>query len=49
MRAVIQRVTNASVTISGNVKSSIQKGLLVFVGIEDLDTEEEEDEDGENS
>jgi len=41
MRAVIQRVTNASVTISGNIKSSIQKGLLVFVGIEDLDTEED--------
>src|SRR6202000_1578422 len=38
MRAVIQRVSHASVTIGGNLKSSIQQGLLVFVGIEDADT-----------
>lgn len=41
MRAVIQRVTNASVTIEGKIKSSIKKGLLVFVGIEDADTKED--------
>ncbi len=34
MRAVIQRVREASVTISGNVKSAIGPGLLVFVGCE---------------
>ena len=37
MRAVIQRVSNASVTIDGSVYSSIQSGLLVFLGIEDAD------------
>jgi D-tyrosyl-tRNA(Tyr) deacylase len=37
MRAVIQRVSEASVTINGQVKSSIEKGLLVLVGIEDAD------------
>ena len=41
MRAVIQRVSNASVTIDGIVKSSIQNGLLVLVGIEDADTAED--------
>jgi D-aminoacyl-tRNA deacylase len=41
MRAVIQRVTQASVTIDGRVKSAIQNGLLVFVGIEDADTAED--------
>lgn len=38
MRAVIQRVTHASVTISGQVKSSIGLGFLVLVGIEEADT-----------
>ncbi len=38
MRAVIQRVIHASVTIDGKIKSAIKKGLLVFVGIEDADT-----------
>jgi D-aminoacyl-tRNA deacylase len=38
MRAVIQRVKEASVEIRGKVKSSINKGLLVFIGIEDADT-----------
>ncbi|TXJ25734.1 MAG: D-tyrosyl-tRNA(Tyr) deacylase [Chitinophagaceae bacterium] len=38
MRAVIQRVKNASVTIDGRQKSAIQDGLLVLLGIEDLDT-----------
>ena len=37
MRAVIQRVLHATVTIDGNVKSAINNGLLVFVGIEDAD------------
>ncbi len=41
MRAVIQRVTHASVTINNVVKSSIQNGLLVLVGIEDADTAED--------
>lgn len=41
MRAVIQRVTKASVTINGTVRSSIEKGLLVLVGIEDADTSED--------
>lgn len=43
MIAVIQRVSSASVTIEGNVKSSIQKGLLVLVGIEDADNQEDID------
>lgn len=38
MRAVIQRVKNASVTIGGRQKSAIQDGLLVLLGIEDADT-----------
>lgn len=37
MRAVIQRVSKASVTIHQQVKSSIEKGLLILVGIEDAD------------
>jgi D-tyrosyl-tRNA(Tyr) deacylase len=37
MRAVIQRVSRASVTIDGSVYSEIEKGLLVFLGIEDSD------------
>lgn len=37
MRVVIQRVSAASVTIYGNIKSSIQHGLLVLIGIEDAD------------
>src|ERR1044072_697304 len=38
MRAVIQRVTKASVTIEGDIHSAIADGLLVFLGIEDADT-----------
>jgi D-aminoacyl-tRNA deacylase len=41
MRAVIQRVTSASVTINESKKSAIGSGLLVFVGIEDADTTED--------
>lgn len=38
MRAVIQRITKASVTIDNKVHSGIGNGLLVLVGIEDADT-----------
>jgi D-tyrosyl-tRNA(Tyr) deacylase len=38
MRALIQRVTNAGVTINEELKSSIGNGLLVLLGIEDADT-----------
>lgn len=41
MRAVIQRVNEASVTIDKKIYSSIKKGLLVLLGIEDADTEED--------
>ena len=41
MRAVIQRVSNASVTIDGTLKSHINKGLLIFLGIEDADNAED--------
>mgnify|MGYP003594197685 CR=1 FL=1 len=41
MKAVVQRVTNASVTIDGKLKSAIESGLLVLVGIEDADTSED--------
>ena len=41
MRAVIQRVTRASVTIDGTIKSAIGTGLLVLVGIEDADTRDD--------
>lgn len=38
MRAVIQRVTHASVTISGQLKSAIGQGFLILLGIEEADT-----------
>ena len=41
MRAVIQRVSEASVTIDGRVSGSVQTGLLVLLGIEDADTTED--------
>jgi len=41
MRAIIQRVLAANVTINNTIKSSIKNGLLVFVGIEDADTDED--------
>ncbi len=41
MRVVIQRVSSASVTINGNVHSQIGNGLLVLMGIEDADTDED--------
>lgn len=41
MRAIIQRVTSASVAIGGETVSAIESGLLVFAGIEDADTAED--------
>ena len=41
MRAVIQRVTSASVTIEGREKSAIGLGLLILLGVEDADTQED--------
>lgn len=41
MIAVIQRVSSSSVTIEGLVKSKIERGLLVLVGIEEADTDED--------
>jgi D-tyrosyl-tRNA(Tyr) deacylase len=41
MKAVIQRVSQSSVTIEGEVVASIQKGLLILVGIEDADIKED--------
>lgn len=41
MKALIQRVSQASVTVSGAIHSSINRGLLVFIGIEDADTNED--------
>jgi D-tyrosyl-tRNA(Tyr) deacylase len=41
MRALIQRVTNAGVTINEELKSSIGNGLLVLLGIEDADAIED--------
>lgn len=43
MRVVIQRVSEASVTIEGSVKSEIKKGVLVLVGIEDQDDQQDID------
>jgi len=43
MRALIQRVSEASVTIDGVVKSNIGNGLLVFIGIEEADGDEDMD------
>ncbi len=41
MRIIIQRVVKASVTMKGEVKGAIENGLLVFVGIEYADTNED--------
>jgi D-aminoacyl-tRNA deacylase len=41
MRAVIQRVSKASVTIDNKIHSQINNGLLVLLGIEDADTAED--------
>ncbi|MBI4328222.1 MAG: D-tyrosyl-tRNA(Tyr) deacylase [Chloroflexi bacterium] len=41
MRAVIQRVSDASVTIEGEVRGTIRQGLVVLLGIEEADTAED--------
>lgn len=41
MRVVIQRVKEASVSISGRLKSQIQGGMLILLGIEEADTQED--------
>lgn len=41
MKTVIQRVSSASVTIENKIVANIQKGLLVLVGIEDADGQED--------
>lgn len=41
MKAVVQRVSEASVTIEGRKVADIRKGLLVLLGIEDADTKED--------
>lgn len=41
MRVVIQRVKNASVSVEGKQISFIEKGFLILVGIEDVDTKED--------
>ena len=43
MRVVIQRVKNASVSIEGRIKSQIDTGLLVLLGIEEADNQEDID------
>lgn len=43
MRIIIQRVSHASVTIEGEVKSAIRQGYLILLGIEESDTSEDVD------
>ena len=43
MRALIQRVKNASVTIDGKIHSEISQGLLILLGIEEEDSQEDID------
>ncbi|MBR6559575.1 MAG: D-aminoacyl-tRNA deacylase, partial [Alistipes sp.] len=43
MRLLIQRISRASVTIEGEIRSAIGKGLMVLVGIEEADTQEDID------
>lgn len=43
MKIVLQRVSQASVTVESKIVADIQKGLLVLVGIEDTDTQEDID------
>jgi D-tyrosyl-tRNA(Tyr) deacylase len=38
LRAVVQRVSNSSVSVEGSVKGSIEKGLTVLLGVEQSDT-----------
>ena len=41
MRIVIQRVSRASVTIDGTLHSSIRRGLMILVGVENGDSEDD--------
>ena len=41
MKTVIQRVSQSSVTINNEIVAQIQKGVLVLVGIEDADQQED--------
>lgn len=41
MRIVAQRVSRASVTIDGKVKSAIKQGMMVLLGVEEADNEED--------
>ena len=41
MKVVIQRVSEASVTIGGQLHSSIGKGMMILVGIQEEDTDED--------
>ena len=41
MRAIIQRVSNATVTVDNKVTGAIQHGMLILLGIEDTDTNED--------
>lgn len=43
MKIVLQRVSSASVTIDSKIVADIQKGLLILIGIEDLDNQEDID------
>jgi D-tyrosyl-tRNA(Tyr) deacylase len=43
MKIVLQRVSSASVTIENKIVADIQKGLLILVGIEDTDSQEDID------
>ena len=43
MKVVLQRVSQASVTVDNQITADIKKGLLVLVGIEDADTQEDID------
>ena len=41
MRAVLQRVTEASVKVDGKITGAIKEGLLILIGVEDADTQED--------
>lgn len=41
MRAVIQRVTHASCTVDNQITGAIENGLLILLGVEDADTQED--------
>ena len=41
MRAVVQRVTDADVSVNGNITGKINKGFVVLIGVEDGDTEKD--------